>query len=432
MELSEGLTGDAAFQALTIDVINNCLKATIDTNKPEPIFKKLRLSQADLAFSLLQRLVEIAPKSKGTKSVLTVAWASTQLHIGDLGLSLTSEDADYTRMLLRILYLAVCAHEDWKADNTSTEEALIGTILNILEVVVAQGFRSLAAQLHEDLIKVKPQDFALITAILRASLKIPGVQGHSERLLAHFVDDRTIQRASTLISWSDQIATNGDPIYGELGITFLLELSAVQVLAEAIIVSGIYSQISSTILFSHFRRPGGLGPFENPPRMYDIWTSGYLPLTLNIIGAVGSPVAVEIATIFEQFAPQLKRASTQLDPKLKTSTNGRVTLSMMSEAHSLALLSLVLSKFRIAGSTAGILPMELPQLQWDASTVREDLESLLGRRQYLRNCVTPTNEREEVWLQQRPQKGDEPSQNQLEAKIVAEIKAALALIGSIE
>lgn len=431
IELAEGLGNDLSFQETMISVIKNCLKANQECNMPEAIFKKLCISRAELAFYLLQRLLEVKSNNEEIKSILQPAWNSVQLNITELGPTLANEGADYVRTLLRILYLSLSANEIGTVDSTTVENNSTFIALDILQTIVARGFRSLIGQLHEDSSQVQPGDFAMIIAILRVSLRLPGVTNHADRLLAHFAIEKTIQHAGTLVSWSDQLAMAGDPVYGELSISFLLELSNVQALAESIIVNGTFSQISSTKLFSYFRRAGGFGPFINPTRMYNIWSRGYLPLVLNIVGAIGAPVAIEIATIFTQFAPQLKLASEHFDLTSATSINPRITLSMVNEVHSLALLNMALNKFCEAGASLGILPTELPQLQWNAASVKEDLESLLGRRHALRDSIVPTDEKEEAWAQQRPSDTKEKAQNRLEEMIVEEISAALVLLGNI-
>jgi nuclear pore complex protein Nup188 len=408
---------------------------------PELIFNKLCLSRADLAFALLQKLIDVSPHGKEAKSILPSVWNALQPHVAELGQSLNGDDSEYVRTLLRILYLALYAHQDLaevnnsSKDNKASERESTVTTLDILGVVVASGFRSLCTQLHGENPKVQPSDFALLIAIMRSALRVPGVTNHSERLLTYFADERTAQYAGTLLSWSDQLMTDGDPIYGELSLTFLLELSTVPVLAEAIVVSGTFAQVSATTLFAYFRRLGGISPFDNPPRMYNIWSRGYLPLTINILGAIGAPIATEIATTFGQFKPQLIRASNHFDLKSTLSNNANnnyITLSMASEAHSLALINAILNKIREAGSSVGIIPSELPPIDWDASSVREDLENLLQRRNTLRESLVPVDEREEALLRDTRVKGDGGAENRLEAKFVDELNAALDLLASGE
>ena len=431
IELAEGLGDDPTFQATMMSIIRSCLEANRECNMPEAIFKKLSISRAELAFYLLQKLLEMKVGNEEIRSILQIAWKSVQLNINELGPTLAGEGAEYVRTLLRILYLSLSTHEGRTVDTTSPEKDPTFIALDVLQTIVAQGFRSLIGQLHVDSSQVQPGDFAMIIAILRVSLRLPGVTNHADRLVAYFADERTIQHAGTLVSWSDQLAVTGDPVYGELSMKFLLELSTVRALAESIIVNGTFSQISSTTLFSYFRRSGGFGPFVNPTRMYTIWSRGYLPLALNIVGAIGAPIAIEIGTIFAQFAPQLKLASEHFDLTSATSINPRITLSMANEAHSLALLNMALNKFCEAGASLGILPTELPQLQWNAASVKEDLESLLGRRRTLRDSIVPTDEREEAWSRQIPLDTKEKTESRLEEMIIEELSAALALLGNI-
>ena len=443
IELSEGLATDAGFQKSMITVIYNCLRANIDPAPSEAIFDTLALSRATLAFVLLQRLTDIAPESSGAKDLLEASWATLQRHVTDLGIALASNDGEYVRTVLRIMLLSLHAHlpvhEPGHSENAKDKQKIqkATTIaLEVLGLVVARGFRSLINQLHEDPSQVLSGDFALLIAIMRTALQVPGVTDHAEKLLTYFADERTSQYVGTLLSWSDQLMTDGDPIYGELSVSFLMELSVVPALAESIVVSGTFAQVSTTTLFSCFRKPGGSGPFEHPPRLYRIWSRGFLPLTVNILSAIGAPIVSEIATTLNQFSPQLALASGNFDikptPLPTNATTGIVTSSMAAEAHSLALISTVVNKFREAGSSAGIIPSEVPELAWDAASVREDIESRMQRRNNLRESIVPTNEREEAWLQQKAVRTTNGSENRLEEKIVEELVATLALFGAGE
>jgi nuclear pore complex protein Nup188 len=382
------------------------------------------------------------------KSILSVAWNALRTCGPEIAPALTGEEAEQTRLLLKIIYLTLQSHtvpplkKDPKAIITSHEsnDQMRNTqsILEILGTVVAGGFRSLTMLLHEEHSSISPSDFALLNAILRSALRVPEVLHQPETLVAHFTDTSTARYAATLLSWSDQILPSGtqDPIYANLSLTFLLELSTVPSLAESLALSGILAQIASTNIMDFFRSSTshGIGPFDTPLRMYDIWVRKLLPFCVNLLLAIGAPIANEVGSFLNQFEPQLDRAGSHFDTKPTlaplSKTAGYVTLSMAMEAHSLAIIASVLDMFKDAGASAGITASDVPVLGWDRAAVKEDLESRLARRNALRENLVPVGSREEEWAGEKASgEGTKVGcENRLEEKVVEEMSAALKLL----
>lgn len=430
-------------------IVVNCLESNVDTTLPEAIFERLSQARIEMAFTLLQRLIEVKAPTSEVKSILPKAWDTLRLYSTDLGSSIDGEGAEYYRMLLRILLLALRAHTSATSSRGSESLQASGSgdksiqsavpaspetlkiALEILGTIVARGFRSLTTTLHDDRSRVLPADFALITAILRTLLSIPGIERHTTQLISQFSDHETARCASALLSWSDQLATNGDPIFGELSILFLLELSSIPTLAESLAVEGLLTHISNTIIVQNLRQARGMGPFDTPVRMFSIWSRGILPLYLNLLHAVGAPIAVEISTALNNFPGQLARASSNFDGKSPSPTDptaGFITLSMVSEAQTLAVITTVLDTFREAGASAGIIASDISEPKWDRAQVKEDIENWMQRRALLRDKIVPISEKEEAWARQQPLKPGSDADNRLEEKVVGELNAVLMLL----
>lgn len=448
MELSGPLASEPKFQRIMAVAVTDCLKANAENKLPEAIFERLAQSRAELAFTLLQRLLEIKSSEVEVKSILPVAWNTLRMHNTDLGPALEGDDADYYRRLLKILYLALQVHTSTestpsgdldasRADGasapkwSSTPKQILQNALEILTTIVAQGFRSLTIILHDTSHLVHPSDFSLITAILRSVIHIPDTSRNTTHLLTSFMDSQTARCASTLLSWSDQLATSGDPVYGELSILFLLEMSSVPSLAESLAVEGVLTHILSTNLVRLLQaRP--FGPFDQPARMYNIWARGLLPLLLNLLHSVGAPLAAEIAGALNSFPHQLARASNVFASNPRTSTNDPnvecITITMTSEAVNLALVTTVLQSFSEAGGSAGVIASQLEEVNWDRAQVKEDAEGWLSRRGGLRDRIVPTSQREDAWSRAKPSKDDGGSENRLEEKVVAEMKNVVGIL----
>ena len=451
VELSKSLRTDAGYQQMMVGVTVDCLRTNAQNTLPQMIFERLAQSRADLAFILLQSLIEVQSSQPEVKSVLFTTWDAVRAHGTDLTVMLDGDGAPYCRTLLKTLCLSIQAHtsshrttsalaegnsvqNDDPPVKPSAANATLKTVLEILKMIVAHGFRSLTILLHEAPHRVLPSDFALLAAILRNSLRVPGLERHTTALISTFADAQTSRYASTLLSWSDQLATNRDPVYGELSINFLLEMSSIPALAESLAVEGILTHISNTNLIRFLRTSKGLGAFDQPTRMYNIWVRGILPLLVNLLHAVGASMATEIATYLNQFQGQVARASAAFTfYSTVNGTDGYVTLSTVSEAQTLAVITGILDTFREAGPSAGLVSAEIVDPGWDRMRVREDVESWLQRRDILRERIVPVSEREEGWVRTKPvsEKGSR-AVNRLEEKVVEDMELLLILLGARE
>ena len=430
----------------------DCLRSNASSNLPEAIFERLATSRAQLAFTLLQQLLETEKCDADFSDILMVSWEAVRSHETDVGLGLNGEAGGYYRLLLKILCLALQAetllpaptrielHNSLSKGASVTDDPLatsktIQVVLDVLGVIVARGFCSITMALHDDPSRITPADFALIIAILRTGLHVPGITNHTTQLLSQFSDNQTVRCASALLSWSDQIATNRDPIYGELSILFLLELSNIPILAESLAVEGILTQILSTNLIRYLRQNKGMGPFDNPVRLYNVWSQGLLPLFLNLLHTIGAPIAPEIASTLNSFPGQLSRASNTFGSKpisVTDPTSGAITLSMASEAQNLAIIVSIFETFREAGSSAGVIASQIVETAWDKTQVKEDIELWMQRRAALRDRIVPTNEKEEAWVRLPPASSASRAENRLEEKVVEEMSTTFTILGGSE
>ncbi|KAI9730886.1 MAG: hypothetical protein M1834_005604 [Cirrosporium novae-zelandiae] len=434
-------------------VANDCLVSNTENNLPEKFFQSLLLTRADLALALLQRLVKINGDEPDAASLLFNAWDAVRACGPNFELSFDNTNMDYYRCLLKILFLTLqfqLVDQTKKLaqlqKSTSTSRAIVPstdsniskvmqTVLEILTIVVGQGFRSLTSILHESPQKVLPADFALLTAILQVCLQMPRIELIYSPVVMQLVDSRIARYAITLFSWSDQLAIDGDPVYGELSILLLLALSTVPMMAEHLAVSGIISQISAAKLITIYRRNPGPKPFDQQPRLYAIWATGVVPLCLNLLHAIGAGLAGEIATFLNGFPSQLSRAAESFNPDVSPSadapTMGCVSLTMVSEAQTLALISFILDTVRAAGPSAGIEPTQVPELAWDKGRLKEDIENFQRAGKSIKSRILPTTSREEALSRQKARHFDTGMENQLQEKVMEDLKGTLAILEGV-
>ncbi|GMG05305.1 unnamed protein product [Aspergillus oryzae] len=416
-----------------------CLEANTNGVPQEAIFARIQQTRVDFAQALLQRLVEIGSRGAEVFGLLGVVWDALRSRRATYEEAIINDDTEYYRSLLNVLFLALQFHQDSPsrtAPETLSKKAEVssdlGLVVEIVKTVVAQGFKSLTAYLHDQPEKCTPKDFAIITAILQSCLQVKNVDRVYEHIVYHIADNDTGRHATSLFSWADQLAVAGDPVYGELSISFLVKLSTIPMLAEHLAVEVVLVRLSTCRLTNILRQPKGFGPFDSVPRMYAIWTGGILPLCLNLLYHV-IRTAPEVAAFLNQFEGQLTRASEAFAAdRTAGSTARRICLSMTSEAYSLALISFILDRFREAGPSAGMDAESIQELKWDRAHVKEDIEDLLERRQLLRARIVATNDKEAELVRQKPLNASSGAENRLEEKIVSELKATLVCLGGEE
>ncbi|KAH7409165.1 nucleoporin-like protein [Cadophora sp. MPI-SDFR-AT-0126] len=442
IELSSNIATEPEVQTLLSAVVSNCLVANGQSQPPEEIFSTLSQTRADLALVLGQRLVQAKSSIPDMQRLLPTVWKTIESLRGTFDKPLLDDELLYYRSLLKLLFLAIRVHakaptqsENLAASTRASQSAAIPTILSILEHVVAKGLRELATSIHDSPADSSPEDLALITGILQSCLRIPGIELNHGQIVVMMVNSSAPLLAVKLFSWAETLTIDGDPIYGELSILFLLELSSMPPMAEQLAVSGILSQIYSAPITTYFRRPG-VSPFAETAglqRCYSIWARGILPLILNLLDAVQSAIAIEVAQFLSQFPLMLAYSEQAFDTPetdriIPKGQMKYITATICSEVHSMSLLVYILTGFR----EALISTMDIPDVKWDAAGVLENVMFWLqpGSSSLLRSRIIPMGEREVEEVQKAKRAGKTVSS--LENRIVAELKGIRDVLSSVE
>ncbi|THX94768.1 hypothetical protein D6D08_01501 [Aureobasidium pullulans] len=414
-------------------VVQKSLSANMEASIPAVLFDNVAQTRADLAFVLLQKLTSIKSKETSVRDLLATAWDIVRTSNQDFEVASTPRDVEYYRTLLRVLFLALQPQVYNPVQKEKRSAPAVPIIpLEILNAV-HKNFRALCSNVHANSESVQPADFVLLTALLQSILRIPGIATAHSSIATGCADAGTLRYATSLYSWSDRLVTadSVDPVYGELAILFLLELSSVTFIAEQMAVEGVLSRLSSANLSHYLRNMNGKGPFDEPVRVFAIWSKGILPLCLNLLEAVGPPIASEIGAFLNSFPAQLRRAEADLEnkqPSLRHPYAGSLTLSLASETHSLSLISLILERLRSVGASSGASAAEIPSLEFDRTNAKETVEGLLRSKRNLRERITPIGEREAELARQKPVVASKDIENRLEERIVDEFEAALVCL----
>lgn len=420
----------SAIAAVAIGIASDCLVSNTRSQLPEiAIFARLNQTRADFALILLQKLSQTKSDALKVKDLLPTIWkAIANLETTfELALEAGPDGAAYYRTLLKILFLVLRVHA---ANQPTTEQEFRESVratatpgaasthltitLEILDKIIGQGFRDLASAIHAESKCILPDDIALITALLQTCLMMPNlVETRTPQIQAILSTHETARMATALFSWSDKLSIEGDPIYGELSILFLLELSTIPEVAERLAVEGIIGQLSSAPLTVYMRKPN-VGPFSDSigaQRCYSIWARGILPLLLNLLARLEENIAGEIAIFLNQFPNLLQQAETALDMaperrqgRIRQET--RISLLQTSEIQSLAIIMTVLKGCRNRNIHG------VPDIDFDSANVLESVETWLSRRQVLQQRIVALGVRE----------AELGRRGELEGKIVGELE----------
>lgn len=438
--LCEGAEQDSALHAELAEVAHSCLMANASPRLDEPDVAEILDLRIELAFLLIAKLVALKVEASAMMGLLPAAWELVRTSPVDYDVATASEDMRYYREMLQVLYLTIQPHgyvrkaDQSKANGDVPMEflapAVASCLVDIVGKVVAPGFRALCGNLHTDADLALPADFALLTAILKALLAVPGISSVYTLLSDLVAGSSVVRGALSLYSWADQLAktTDQDPVYGEIAVMFLLALSTVRPIAEQMALEGALTQLASSNASNYFRKPGGKGPFDEPRRMFVIWTEGFLPLCLNLLDSVGPPIAAEVAAFLSSFPEQLRRAERSLQneaPSPKNPRAGAVTLSLVSEAHSLTMIAMILSSDAARGAAEGIT--DVPTLSYDVESVKALVEALSRGKRSLSDRITPLSPLEERWAR-TPVSG--ASDNLLMEKVFKEVFSMVASFGN--
>jgi nuclear pore complex protein Nup188 len=419
--LMECVEYESSLQPVIIATARNALEANSNTNLDMPYAVGLLQTRADLAFVLISRLVDIKSKADQVTELLPLAWHLVKTCPVNYDVARAPEDLKYYTTLLQILYLALQPHAYLDPEplatgmgtkvilHPSTGEILI----DIIRRTIAPGFRALCGNLHTSNELAQAGDFLLLSSLSRAILSVRGVHQIHAQIAEVIAGSSLIRGALSLFSWSDQLAerTEQDPVYATIAVNFLVSLSSVPQIAEFMAHEGALSQLSTANLSNYFRKEGGKGPFDEPQRMFVIWTDGFLPLCLNLLNAVGPAIAIEVSGFLNSFSEQLARAERSLvnaKPSTRNPRAGAVTLGAVSEARSLILISLITQASVSIGAAEGIAGADVQELsivitgadgqqetrKMNIQALRDDVESLTKNERSLRDRIVPATERE--------------------------------------
>jgi nuclear pore complex protein Nup188 len=403
VELCDFVKNSQELARSMVRVVETCLQENMETGLPAPIFTQILSRRAEFAFIIIRKLHQALPGSPLFSNVFKIALKATTSSVTEFRSALSSANMDYYRSLLRMLYISLTAFA--KEEKHSSQ--LVFDVLDVLDLVVTKGFKDLAQSAHQYPNRANPQDIALVTGILQVSLRIKNLEEIHKGLIIHLQQSQTIRAATTLFSWAEKLAgENGDPVYGELAVLFLLELSSIPLTAELLAADNILELLMSTTLAASIAQ--GVTPASHP-RLHAIWSRGLLPLALNLLANVGQRFGRPVVTFLKFFLPQIKTA---IEGWQKPTT---VVLPAVNEVLGISMMLAIVA--RMGGQ------QELQQINIDTTKLLDGIDYLLTHKNYLKSLVAATSVEEEEML-----KGGEETPGGLVEKVITGLQTVHGLL----
>ncbi|KAI0199594.1 nucleoporin subcomplex protein binding to Pom34-domain-containing protein [Astrocystis sublimbata] len=433
LELSTCLPDHDTLKKQSLQVSQQCLEANQDVQSHDLIFERLAEFRVNLSLMLVQRVVNSTPSAGDVAQLLSSLWAT----VSNYQEPYTAQNISIYRTLLKLLYVTLrtlaqsYGQIDFNAsvrdgEGNSVSPATVSQIvLGILDLVVSKGFRTVVSLIHESDHTVCGNDIVILTAVLQACLCVPGMEQSQTQILNILSAHETVQIALALYSWADRLAEKGDPIYGELALLFLLELSALPLVAEQLACEGILAQITTAAIASHLCRPN-VSPLADSvglQRCYGIWAKGIVPILLNMLSALGATIAPEVAYVLNQFPNLMQSSIDRFEAPDENRRHGRkdmayITSLSVSEIQSLALMTQLLGVLRNNNTR------DIPAVEWDSTTLLENVDWWVDHRKVLREKLLALGPREAEWKSVPASDADKKrgSESRLEAKIVDQLE----------
>lgn len=427
-------------------VVDICLKANTSLPPPESMFDGLPLSRIEIAALVLGPLVTVGAEGPEFTALLRAAYNTSRERNGSYDLAVANNDLKYWRAMLNVIRLSLQFHTSRSLNRLSVKGFESINIYNTLfcEIaghIVGEGLRTVVATLQDqkqdsgnkagDVDLVNESDVLLLLNIFQTMLRISSLPQFASQLADTIISTGTTQSLLLLFSWSHIL--DDTPVYGVLAARSLAAISKLAPVAEDLAVEGVFNRLLIAKTSQRIQKMAqGVGHIDQRPdaaMLYQIWSDGFLRITLNVLDAIGGGVAAEAAGFINSFPLQLNRASLSVStsPNRVSGSEG-LTLGAACELASLSLISFVLDRFRLAGASSAVDSTAIALLEGfdeHKSGIAADVKDILDQEVKFRlRREVPVNNAEMVWAQTRLEPGKKDGQTVLDKKMMKEFKDA--------
>ncbi|CCG20742.1 Nup188 nuclear pore complex subunit [Candida orthopsilosis Co 90-125] len=306
------------FNPELLKLVDFLLKTDVTENIPSAEFRQIYFDRIELGFYIVYSFFNAEKQIKHDDSIFEIIKsASTLLSSSSLNFitDLVASKGTY-RPLLRIIY---CALKMIKG-NSKTVTGNLSLFQDLFDAIITKGIKSLSAELQNDVYLLKRSndkslamykfgekfdDFQLILSILKVFIAFKPDEPLLTQGIASSVKQAGIVKTLlNVYTMSYSIDIGDEFAFAQMSLSYLLELMAIDSVAQSIVSSGLYV----TLLESPISRPiraGGLSVL-NEAKYYRLWIDGILPIIIASISKLGASIVPEICVALQLFSKQIE------------------------------------------------------------------------------------------------------------------------------
>lgn len=405
-------------------IIMKLLEANIREDKAIELFSEINRARVELSFFFLYSLTQQGSISDDdTQELLRLAVQLVTSHDVDFLLALSSQRSDIYRPLLRVISRLLSSVKG----SAKMVETISSELLDFAELVIAKGSTVLLEAVQSDInapsVGGRIEDLLLIISLFKGLVAAKPPSSFTTRLSTLFVDFNTLKSILNVYSNAHLLKVNNEAVFAELTLTYMVELISVDVIAEQLISSGLFSTLIRSPI-SLTIQEGGIF-VQTSPQLHNIWTNGLLQIILILMNKFGARLLPEIGAFVDHFSKQF---STTIQSWSQDSL--AISVPALQETEQIIILQRALvtsykefgmSSARPVKESLEIIPL-LDTVEGRTS-LHKSLTHLLAHPKYLTSRVLPTTLEE-----QRLFEGEDKVRTALVEKLVSQITEVQQLL----
>ncbi|KAG7661893.1 NUP188 [[Candida] subhashii] len=331
---------DGALDERILDFVDYLLKLDICEGIPSEIFQSIYHERVELAFYLIYTFYSRAKSTTKSRVFEIIKSASTLLSSGSMDfISSLAESKGFYRPLLKVVY---CSLGLIKKDSSLLTESF-SLFRDLFELIICQGTKTLLIELQNDLYAPKSSkvtkvneridDLMLILSILKSFVGVSSSTNFQNEMSLLVNKHGTIKSLLNLFSFSHSVEVNGELIFAQLSLMYILELMSVDVIADKFASSGLFvvlleSPISSTL------RAGGVS-ISNGSQYHRLWINGILPIIITSLFKIGPSIIPELSVALQLYSKQIE---TCIESWSRDSSSIKISTALIAETGQILLL----------------------------------------------------------------------------------------------
>lgn len=410
------------------DLASLFLSINNDEGIPAPSFKDIYLERIELAFFLIfnvstSKTLNKTVTDEQISTLFTAVLTSLLSDEVNFLLSLSNNNVQMYRSLLRILLITLnlCSNKAYLLEKNPN------LVIDLFNKIIAYGTKVIIASVqnvmsasssnsnisssnnapNSSLVINKIEDLLLITSIFKSFVAINFSSKINETLSILLDSNETIKYVLELYAYSNSMLVDGEPVFADFALIYIIELLSIDVVAERLLSYGLFSILVNSPISIEIQK--GNIRADQQPRYHHIWSNGLLTIVLLLLSKFGPRVIPDICIFLKQFEKQLSFTLKQWSEDSLI-----VTLPTIHETSQLIILHKALNLLNFKEYIGVNLNNEnVSSLQFfpglDTEKQRQSLidsfNHLLTHPKFLQSRIVVTNTDEQVGVEDESTKG---------------------------